>query len=49
MQLTESQMNMLEKHKIHHTAKHISLMKRLMKAGLSFSKAHKKAMIDIGK
>tara|TARA_Y100000385_G_C12893084_1_gene550873 strand:+ start:508 stop:657 length:150 start_codon:yes stop_codon:yes gene_type:complete len=49
MELTESQRNMLEKHKIHHTAKHIALMKRLMKNGLSFSKAHKKAMVDVGK
>ena len=47
--LTEKQRELLEKHKIHHSAIHIALMKRLMKNGMSFSQAHKKAMADVGK
>ena len=47
--LTERQKAQLEKHKEHHTAKHMSIMRREMKAGKTFSQAHKIAMKDHGK
>lgn len=47
--LTEKQKDMLEKHKQHHTAKHMTMMRKLMKDGMSFSEAHKKTMADVGK
>ena len=39
----------LTKHANHHSTKHISMMKKLMKGGMSFSMAHKKAMSKVGK
>lgn len=49
MDLTEKQKNLLNKHKSHHTPKHIQMMKKLMKEGKSFSQAHKLAMKSVGK
>lgn len=47
--LTDSQKKRLKEHKVHHTAKHMSMMRKLMKDGMSFKKAHDKTMKEIGK
>jgi len=41
--LTPRQEAMLKKHSVHHTTKHMTMMRRLMKNGTTFSAAHKKA------
>ena len=41
--LTERQKNTLKKHSKHHSAKHMTMMRKEMRAGKSFSAAHKKA------
>jgi len=38
----------LSKHKKHHTAKHMSQMKKDMKKGVTFKKSHSKAMRKVG-
>ena len=38
----------MEKHKKHHSAKHIKLMKTAIKKGSTFTAAHKKAMKKVG-
>jgi len=48
-ELTNEEISKLSKHKFIHTAKHISEMKKLMKDGMSFTKAHNKVMKDFGK
>ena len=47
--LTEAQKRRLKTHKVHHTKKHMEMMKRMMRHGSSFAKAHKKAMSTVGK
>jgi len=47
--LTAKQKEMLEKHKAHHTAKHMAMMRKLMKEGKSFSMAHKETQKKVGK
>jgi hypothetical protein len=47
--LTQRQQNTLAKHKKHHTAKHMAFMRKSMRAGASFTKAHKDAMKKVGK
>ena len=49
MDLTKKQKEMLDKHKAHHSAKHLQMMKKLMKEGKSFSQAHKLSMKSVGK
>ena len=49
MKLTAKQEIKLKEHSIHHSKKHIDLMKKLMQGGKSFTEAHKSAMKDIGK
>ena len=49
MKLTPRQKATLEKHSAHHTKKHMDLMKKLMRAGDSFTVAHKKAQQKVGK
>jgi len=39
----------LAKHADHHTKKHMTMMRKLMKDGMSFTAAHKKAMKSVGK
>jgi Flp pilus assembly protein TadB len=39
----------LKKASAHHSKKHMDMMVRDMKAGLSFTKAHKKAVKKVGK
>ncbi len=41
--------NKLKEHSKHHTKKHIAEMRKLMKQGMSFSKAHTQAMKTKGK
>ena len=48
MKLTEIQKKKLEKHKEHHTKKHIDMMKKLMMDGMSFTSAHKETQKKIG-
>ena len=47
--LTDAQKNRLKKHSVHHTKKHMDMMKRDMMNGMSFKMAHEKAMKSIGK
>ncbi len=47
--LTESQKQRLKTHKQHHTAKHMAMMRKDMRAGMSFTNAHKKAQKMVGK
>jgi len=39
----------LKKASAHHSKKHMSMMVKDMKAGVSFNKAHKKAVKKVGK
>ena len=49
MKLTTRQQNLLNKHSEHHSDKHMDFMKRRMRAGDSFTQAHKKAQVKVGK
>ena len=48
-ELTDKQKDMLEKHKVHHTKKHMDFMKKEMMKGSSFTTAHQKAKKMVGK
>ena len=48
-ELTKRQKDTLKKHSVHHTAKHMAMMRRLMREGSTFTAAHKKAMKEVGK
>ena len=47
--LTDRQIETLEKHKEHHTKKHMDMMIKLMKEGKTFTEAHKIGMDKVGK
>ena len=47
--LTDEQIAKLSRHKFAHSAKHIAMMRKDMKAGMSFTAAHNKAMKEVGK
>ena len=47
--LTDKQKEMLNKHKVHHTKKHMDFMKKEMLNGSSFTESHKKAKKMVGK
>jgi len=47
--LTDRQKKTLKKHSIHHSKKHMDMMKKEMRAGKSFTFAHKKAKRLVGK
>ena len=47
--LTKRQKSTLSKHKVHHSPKHMAEMKKSMRTGDSFGKAHKKALRKVGK
>lgn len=47
--LTAQQEATLKKHSVHHSAKHMTMMRKEMKAGASFTAAHKKAQKKVGK
>ena len=49
MKLTTRQKSKLKEHSAHHTDKHMDLMKRLMRQGVSFTVAHKKAQAKVGR
>tara|TARA_X000001382_G_scaffold86356_1_gene61407 strand:+ start:515 stop:688 length:174 start_codon:yes stop_codon:yes gene_type:complete len=48
-ELTRRQKETLKKHSVHHSAKHMSEMKKAMKTGRTFTEAHKDAMKKVGK
>tara|TARA_R100001463_G_scaffold114345_1_gene169576 strand:+ start:313 stop:471 length:159 start_codon:yes stop_codon:yes gene_type:complete len=48
-QLTQRQKDTLARHSKHHTKKHMSEMKKIMKQGKTFGEAHKRTMKKIGK
>tara|TARA_B100000925_G_C21962212_1_gene453917 strand:- start:185 stop:337 length:153 start_codon:yes stop_codon:yes gene_type:complete len=47
--LTPRQEATLKKHQKHHTAKHMAMMKKMMRDGSTFTAAHKAAMKKVGK
>ena len=47
--LTQRQQNALKRHSIHHTRKHMTEMRKSMKAGKTFTAAHKLAMKKVGR
>ena len=47
--LTDKQKKTLKKHSVHHSKKHMAMMKKEMRAGKSFTAAHKKAQKMVGK
>ena len=49
MKLTTRQKNKLKEHAEHHSSAHMEFMKRRMRAGDSFTVAHKKAQAKVGK
>tara|TARA_B100001540_G_C15779443_1_gene630254 strand:+ start:695 stop:850 length:156 start_codon:yes stop_codon:yes gene_type:complete len=48
-ELTQRQKDTLARHSEHHTAKHMSVMKTMMKQGKTFGESHKAAMKKVGK
>ena len=49
MTLTTQQKKKLKKHSVHHSSKHLEVMKKHMRAGKTFTQAHKKAQAKVGK
>jgi len=47
--LTDRQKKTLKKHSVHHSAKHMSMMRKEMEGGSSFMAAHRKAQKRVGK
>tara|TARA_R100000657_G_C4643780_1_gene89206 strand:+ start:459 stop:707 length:249 start_codon:yes stop_codon:yes gene_type:complete len=47
--LTPAQKKRLEKHSVHHSKKHMNMMKKDMMAGMTFKAAHEKAQKMVGK
>lgn len=47
--LSKSQQDMLKTHSVHHTPAHMREMRKLMKQGASFTRAHNLTMNKIGK
>ena len=47
--LTKRQKETLKRHSQHHTSKHMSNMRKLMRAGKTFTESHKMTMRKIGK
>ena len=47
--LSESQEAAMKKHSVHHSAKHMRMMRKMMMEGMSFSDAHKIAQKKVGK
>ena len=46
--LSQKQKEQLKAHKMNHTPKHMAMMRKLMKEGMSFTKAHNKTKKEIG-
>jgi len=49
MALTVRQKKALARHKEHHTAKHMTEMRKLMRDGKTFTQSHKSAMKKVGR
>ena len=49
MELTKRQKELLAKHSIHHTKKHMDMMKREMRKGKTFTQAPSIAIKSVGK
>lgn len=49
MKLTPRQQATLKKHAEHHSKKHMAMMRKDMRGGMSFTAAHKKAQKEVGK
>ena len=47
--LTKRQEDTMKRHSVHHTKKHMDMMRSLMIKGYSFGQANKKAMRKVGK
>ena len=47
--LTEAQKKKLKEHSVHHTKKHMAMMRMMMMRGKSFSEAHKETQKKVGK
>ena len=47
--LSATQVTLLKEHKVHHTPKHMAMMRKSMKAGYCFQQAHDIAMCKVGK
>ena len=47
--LNLSQMKKMKAHSVHHTPKHMNLMKKLMREGKTFKQAHTAAQKQVGK
>ena len=47
--LTQRQQNALTRHSIHHTRKHMTEMRKSMRAGKTFTASHKLAMKKVGR
>tara|TARA_R100000234_G_C4929362_1_gene147771 strand:+ start:575 stop:736 length:162 start_codon:yes stop_codon:yes gene_type:complete len=47
--LTARQQAALKRHSVHHTAKHMAEMRKSMRAGKTFTEAHRGAMRKVGK
>ena len=47
--MTQKQKDRLKEHAKHHTTKHMAMMRKDMKAGMSFTRAHNKAKKMVGK
>ena len=47
--LTQRQIDTLKRHSVHHTTKHMTEMRKLMKSGKTFKESHKLAMKKVGK
>jgi len=48
-ELTKGQKELMKEHKVHHTSKHMSMMKRLMLKGYCFQQSHDITMKAVGK
>tara|TARA_R110002072_G_scaffold268173_1_gene427186 strand:+ start:190 stop:369 length:180 start_codon:yes stop_codon:yes gene_type:complete len=48
-ELSKGQKDLMREHKVHHTAKHMGMMKKLMLDGYCFQQAHTITMKKIGK
>jgi hypothetical protein len=49
MKIKKKQQDALMRHAVHHTPKHMTLMRKEMKKGKTFGQAHKMAMKVVGK
>jgi len=47
--IDKKEKNTLKKHSVHHTAKHMSTMKKKMQKGTTFKKSHNQAMKKVGR